>query len=200
MNRPSLQDIEDSAQVVYRDFAATPQYAWPLLTKKLATTCWLKHENHTPVGAFKIRSSLTYFEQLARNKAVPAEVISATRGNHSQSIDWAARAHGVRCTSVAPLSNSVEKKCGHARHRCHRCHADRTWHGLPRKPCQRWTSFTCPLAKARARAPLPLLLPCSSAPRSRADGRLGFGRGQCRLRHLRPRLVGDTKSLKLSPL
>jgi threonine dehydratase len=109
MNLPTLSDIESGAQVVYRAFAATPQYAWPLLTEKLGTPCWLKHENHTPVGAFKIRGGLTYFDQLARNNALPAEVISATRGNHGQSIGWAARAHGVRCTIVVPQGNSVEK-------------------------------------------------------------------------------------------
>ncbi len=109
MNLPTLHDIEDSAQVVYRAFAATPQYAWPLLAEKLGTPCWVKHENHTPVGAFKIRGGLTYFDQLARRGALPAEVISATRGNHGQSIGWAARAHGVRCTIVVPHGNSVEK-------------------------------------------------------------------------------------------
>jgi threonine dehydratase len=109
MNLPTLLDIEDSAQVVYRAFAATPQYPWPLLAEKLGTPCWVKHENHTPVGAFKIRGGLTYFDQLARRGAIPAEVISATRGNHGQSIGWAARAHGVRCTIVVPQGNSVEK-------------------------------------------------------------------------------------------
>lgn len=109
MNLPSLHDIEDSAQVVYREFAATPQYTWGQLSAKLGATCWLKHENHTPVGAFKIRGGLTYFDQLARNGALPAEVISATRGNHGQSIGWAARAHGVPCTIVVPHGNSSEK-------------------------------------------------------------------------------------------
>ncbi len=109
MNLPSLHDIEDAAQVVYREFAATPQYAWGQLSAKLGATCWLKHENHTPVGAFKIRGGLTYFDQLARTNSLPAEVISATRGNHGQSIGWAARAHGVPCTIVVPHGNSTEK-------------------------------------------------------------------------------------------
>jgi threonine dehydratase len=109
MNLPTLQDIEDSARVVYREFAATPQYAWGLLGQKLGTTCWVKHENHTPVGAFKIRGGLTYFDQLAQSGAMPKEVVSATRGNHGQSIGWAARAHGVACTIVVPLGNSLEK-------------------------------------------------------------------------------------------
>ena len=109
MNLPTLQDIEDSAQVVYREFAATPQYAWGQLSSKLGATCWLKHENHTPVGAFKIRGGLTYFDQLTKSSTLPQEVISATRGNHGQSIGWAARAHGVACTIVVPLGNSLEK-------------------------------------------------------------------------------------------
>ena len=106
---PTLAEIEAAAQVVYREFAATPQYSWALLTEKLGTTCWVKHENHTPVGAFKIRGGLTYFDQLAKTSALPAQVISATRGNHGQSIGWAARAHGVPCTIVVPHGNSVEK-------------------------------------------------------------------------------------------
>ncbi|WP_294769393.1 threonine dehydratase [uncultured Rhodoferax sp.] len=106
---PTLHDIEAAAQVVYREFAATPQYNWGQLNALLGTTCWVKHENHTPVGAFKIRGGLTYFEQLAQRGALPAEVVSATRGNHGQSIGWAARAHGVPCTIVVPHGNSVEK-------------------------------------------------------------------------------------------
>ena len=106
---PTLADIEAAAEVVYRDFAATPQYRWGLLSERLGTDCWLKHENHTPVGAFKIRGGLTYFDQLARRGALPREVISATRGNHGQSMGWAARRHGVACTIVVPRGNSVEK-------------------------------------------------------------------------------------------
>jgi threonine dehydratase len=106
---PTLSDIEAAAQVVYREFAATPQYRWGQLAALLGTTCWVKHENHTPVGAFKIRGGLTYFDQLAQRGALPQEVISATRGNHGQSIGWAARAHGVACTIVVPQGNSVEK-------------------------------------------------------------------------------------------
>lgn len=106
---PSLADIEAAAEVVYRDFAPTPQHRWGLLSERLGTGCWLKHENHTPVGAFKIRGGLTYFDQLARRGPLPREVISATRGNHGQSMGWAARRHGVACTIVVPRGNSVEK-------------------------------------------------------------------------------------------
>src|SRR5689334_11125153 len=106
---PSLQEIEDAARVVYREFQATPQYRWGLSSLRLGTDCWIKHENHTPVGAFKLRGGLTYFEALRLRGELPAQVVSATRGNHGQSIGWAARAHGVACTIVVPHGNSLEK-------------------------------------------------------------------------------------------
>ena len=106
---PTLTEIEAAAQVVYREFPPTPQYRWALLSERLGTDCWVKHENHTPVGAFKIRGGLTFFDQLKVRGQLPAEVVSATRGNHGQSIGWAARAHGLRCTIVVPRGNSVEK-------------------------------------------------------------------------------------------
>ncbi|WP_313311647.1 threonine dehydratase [Pulveribacter sp.] len=106
---PTLSDIEDAARAVYQQFQATPQYRWGQLGQRLGTECWLKHENHNPVGAFKIRGGLTYFAQMARRGELPREVISATRGNHGQSIGWAARQHGVACTIVVPHGNSVEK-------------------------------------------------------------------------------------------
>lgn len=106
---PTLTDIEAAAGVVYRAFPPTPQYRWATLSARLGTDCWVKHENHTPVGAFKIRGGLTYFDQLEARGELPREVMSATRGNHGQSIGWAARAHGVPCTIVVPRGNSVEK-------------------------------------------------------------------------------------------
>ena len=106
---PTLAEIEAAAQVVYREFPPTPQYRWALLSERLGTDCWVKHENHTPVGAFKIRGGLTYFAQLKARGELPRAVVSATRGNHGQSIGWAARAHGVACTIVVPQGNSVEK-------------------------------------------------------------------------------------------
>ena len=106
---PTLAEIEAAAEVVYREFPPTPQYRWALLSERLGADCWLKHENHTPVGAFKIRGGLTFFDALKRRGELPREVISATRGNHGQSIGWAARAHGVHCSIVVPRGNSVEK-------------------------------------------------------------------------------------------
>lgn len=106
---PDLPEIEAAARVVYRDFPATPQYRWATLSARLGTDCWVKHENHTPVGAFKIRGGLTYFDHLRERGAMPREVIAATRGNHGQSVGWAARTHGVACTIVVPRGNSLEK-------------------------------------------------------------------------------------------
>jgi threonine dehydratase len=109
MTLPTLSEIESASGVVYREFAATPQYRWATLSARLGTDCWVKHENHTPVGAFKIRGGLTYFDRLKQRGALPKEVISATRGNHGQSVGWAARAHGLACSIVVPHGNSVEK-------------------------------------------------------------------------------------------
>lgn len=106
---PSLSDIEAAAQVVYRVMPATPQYRWALASERLGTECWFKHENHSPVGAFKIRGGLAFFDSLRARDALPRAVISATRGNHGQSVAWSARAHGVPCTIVVPHGNSVEK-------------------------------------------------------------------------------------------
>lgn len=109
MTLPTLADIEAAAAQVYRAFGPTPQYRWATLSQRLGTDCWVKHENHTPVGAFKVRGGLTYFAHLQRQGALPAEVISATRGNHGQSIAYAAARFGVASTIVVPHGNSVEK-------------------------------------------------------------------------------------------
>lgn len=106
---PTLADIEAAAQTVYAAFGPTPQYRWATLSQRLGTDCWVKHENHTPVGAFKVRGGLTYFEHLHSSGQMPGEVISATRGNHGQSIAYAAARHGVACTIVVPHGNSTEK-------------------------------------------------------------------------------------------
>lgn len=106
---PTLDQIKEAAHTVYAAFGPTPQYRWTTLSQRLGTDCWVKHENHTPVGAFKVRGGLTYFEHLARSGLMPQEVISATRGNHGQSIAYAAARHGVACTIVVPQGNSTEK-------------------------------------------------------------------------------------------
>ncbi|MDB5826099.1 MAG: threonine dehydratase [Variovorax sp.] len=112
MNIPMLfdrEEIEAAQHTVYAAMPPTPQYAWPLLSRRLGATVWAKHENHTPVGAFKIRGGLTYFETLAKQQPAVRHVISATRGNHGQSVGFAARRHGLAATIVVPHGNSVEK-------------------------------------------------------------------------------------------
>ena len=100
----------DAARATVREFVpATPQFAWPLLQQRLGMKVWVKHENHTPAGAFKVRGGMTYFEQLVRNQPRVRGVIAATRGNHGQSVGWAARRYGLQATIVVPHGNSVEK-------------------------------------------------------------------------------------------
>jgi threonine dehydratase len=104
---PTLQEIEAAARIVYRFMPPTPQYAWPLLGERTGAEVWLKHENHTPIGAFKIRGGLVYFDALPKQDF--RGVISATRGNHGQSIALCARHYGIPATLVVPHGNSVEK-------------------------------------------------------------------------------------------
>ena len=105
---PELQTLDDAAAIVYRTMAPTPQYPWPLLKARLGADIWVKHENHTPTGAFKLRGGLVYFDHLAAGNK-PVGVISATRGNHGQSVGFAARQHGIPATIVVPHGNSLEK-------------------------------------------------------------------------------------------
>ncbi len=106
---PTLGDIEAAAQTVYAAFGPTPQYRWATLSERLGTDCWVKHENHTPVGAFKVRGGLTYLEHLKQTGTLPKRLVSATRGNHGQSLAYASARHGVTCTIVVPMGNSLEK-------------------------------------------------------------------------------------------
>jgi threonine dehydratase len=104
------RDQLDAARTTVREFVPpTPQFAWPLLQQRLGMRVWVKHENHTPAGAFKVRGGMTYFEQLVRCQPGLRGVICATRGNHGQSVGWAARRYGLQATIVVPHGNSVEK-------------------------------------------------------------------------------------------
>lgn len=108
-NSIGLADIEEAARIVHGFMPATPQFRWPLLCERLGTDIWIKHENHTPAGAFKIRGGLNYFHHLARAPDKPEGVISATRGNHGQSVAIAARRYGIKVTIVVPRGNAQEK-------------------------------------------------------------------------------------------
>ena len=105
----SLPDLEAATRVVHESFPGTPQYAWPLLAARCGAEVWVKRENHTPTGAFKLRGGLIYAERLRRDRPEVAGIISATRGNHGQSLAWAGRRYGVAVTIVVPHGNSTEK-------------------------------------------------------------------------------------------
>jgi threonine dehydratase len=105
----SRESIESAQRIVREAVPPTPQQRWPLLDQRVGAAVWVKHENHTPVGAFKVRGGLTYFDALRRREPQVRGVISATRGNHGQSVGFAARRHGMAATIVVPHGNSVEK-------------------------------------------------------------------------------------------
>jgi threonine dehydratase len=105
----SLAELEAAQRLVHASFPGTPQYAWPLLCERADAEVWVKHENHTPTGAFKLRGGLVYVERLARERPAVAGIVSATRGNHGQSLAYAGRRYGVPVTVVVPHGNSVEK-------------------------------------------------------------------------------------------
>ncbi len=105
----SLPQLEAAQALIHASFPGTPQYAWPLLAERCGAEVWVKHENHTPTGAFKLRGGLVYIERLRRERPDIRGVISATRGNHGQSLAWAGRRYDVPVTIVAPHGNSVEK-------------------------------------------------------------------------------------------
>jgi threonine dehydratase len=102
-------DLERATSLVRRHVPVTPVYAWPLLAAELGTEVWVKHENTTPTGAFKMRGGLVLVERLAREQPDIAGIVSATRGNHGQSLAFAGGLHGVPVTIVVPDGNSAEK-------------------------------------------------------------------------------------------
>ena len=104
-----LDELERAHEVVRRAVPPTPAYAWPLVAERLSASVVVKHENHTPTGAFKVRGGLTYVDRLKRDEPDVTGLISATRGNHGQSLAFAGRRHGLPVTIYVPRGNSVEK-------------------------------------------------------------------------------------------
>ncbi len=109
MQLPTLHEIEAAQQIVYAAMPATPQYTWPLLNQRLGTEAWIKHENHSPVGAFKLRGALVYVTWLKETNPALTTVVAATRGNHGQGVGMAARMLGLKAIIVVPHGNSKEK-------------------------------------------------------------------------------------------
>ncbi|WP_420235211.1 threonine dehydratase [Pseudomonas sp. ABY48] len=109
MHTLTRDDIEQAAHHLYHVMPATAQYAWPLLAERLGCTVWVKHENHTPTGAFKVRGGLTFVRWLKHEHPEAKGIVTATRGNHGQSLALAASALGLKALIVVPQGNSVEK-------------------------------------------------------------------------------------------
>lgn len=109
MRLPGTQEIEAAANVLYQQLPRTPQLAWPMLSERVGAEVWVKHENLQPIGAFKIRGGVYYMKELVAKQADVKGVITATRGNHGQSIAMAASRLGLNAVIVVPHGNSRSK-------------------------------------------------------------------------------------------
>jgi len=105
----SLASLRAAAAMIHAQMPPTPQYAWPLLGERAGCQLWVKHENHTPTGAFKARGAITYIDWLRRAHPEVTGIITATRGNHGQAQARAAKAAGLSVTIVVPHGNAREK-------------------------------------------------------------------------------------------
>jgi threonine dehydratase len=146
-SRITLDELDQTAALVYRVMTPTPQYAWPKLRDRTGCTVWVKHENHTPTGAFKVRGGIVYIDRLTRSQPSVPGVVSATRGNHGQSISFAAGRAGIPATIYVPHRNSPDqntsmgsfgarviefgKDFDEAKHEAHRVAAAESLHFIP---------------------------------------------------------------------
>jgi threonine dehydratase len=105
----TLAELEAVLPIVRAGMPPTPQYAWPTLKARTGVEVVVKHENHTPIGAFKVRGGLVYVERLKQAKPDLKGIVTATRGNHGQSFAYACARNGLACTVVVPFGNSAEK-------------------------------------------------------------------------------------------
>ncbi len=109
MQQPTLGELEQAAEEVYRHMQPSPQLAWPLLSERCGCEVWVKHENHNPTGAFKVRGGLLYLQRLRQADPGCPGVATATRGNHGQSVAFAARRNDLQALVVVPEGNSADK-------------------------------------------------------------------------------------------
>jgi threonine dehydratase len=144
---PTIDEIRGAQGLVYSVMQPTPQIVWPLLSERLGAEVWVKHENHTPIGAFKARTAVVYAAELFRRSSGVTGLVTATRGNHGQSVAMAARRFGVPAFIVIPQGNSAEKNAamraqgatliefGHdyqeAKEHALKLAAERGWHFVP---------------------------------------------------------------------
>ena len=147
MYRFKLDELESAAKLVHEVVPPTPQYAWPKLRKRTGCRVWVKHENHTPTGAFKVRGGIVYLDNLRRSTPEIPGIVTATRGNHGQSISFAASRAGVPATIFVPRGNSPDQNASmaafgatvvefgrdfdEAKHEAHRVAAERGLHFVP---------------------------------------------------------------------
>lgn len=109
MQIPALDELRSATELVRTAMPATPTYSWPLLNARTGAEVWVKHENHSPVGAFKLRTAMVYLDWLKREHPETSGVVAATRGNYGQGVALAAKRMGWRATIVVPFGNSREK-------------------------------------------------------------------------------------------
>jgi threonine dehydratase len=142
-----MTELTEAAALVHRVIPPTPQYPWPKLARRTGCSVWVKHENHTPTGAFKVRGGLVYLDRLLRAQPKVPGVISATRGNHGQSISFAAARAGIPATIYVPFGNSPDQNASmtafganvvefgkdfdEAKHEAHRVATERRLHFVP---------------------------------------------------------------------
>lgn len=105
----TLLDLEQAAKLIYREMLPTPQYQWPQLNHHIGASLWVKHENHTPTGAFKVRGGISFIDWVRKSQPNIKGIITATRGNHGQSQARAALAQGIPAKIIVPHGNSTEK-------------------------------------------------------------------------------------------
>ena len=106
---PSLDEVREAQELIYSIMQPTPQLSWPLLNQRLGANIWVKHENHTPIGAFKARTAIVYVDALLKREKAIRGLITATRGNHGQSVALAGQRFNVPVTIVVPFGNSKSK-------------------------------------------------------------------------------------------
>ena len=143
----TLEELDRAAGLVYQVMAPTPQYAWPKLRTRIGCNVWVKHENHTPTGAFKVRGGLVYMDRLKRAQPGVPGIVTATRGNHGQSISFSAGRAGIPATIYVPHGNSPDQNASmstfgarvvefgkdfdEAKHEAHRVAAAENLHFIP---------------------------------------------------------------------
>lgn len=143
----TLEELDQAARLVYQVMAPTPQYAWPKLRSRIGCNVWVKHENHTPTGAFKVRGGLVYMDRLKRAQPGVPGIVTATRGNHGQSISFSAARAGIPATIYVPHGNSPDQNASmsafgarvvefgkdfdEAKHEAHRVAAAEDLHFIP---------------------------------------------------------------------